>query len=115
MSPHHRRHPHSSDVTCAPQNGRRVIAKLEERLRSLESELDHEQRRHSDVTKNLRKADRRIKELVFQVRTGWWYRGTGFRCLGIVVLYVPVVQLHEITILDLNVASREGWEMVLLL
>ncbi|XP_043208693.1 myosin heavy chain, muscle-like isoform X11 [Amphibalanus amphitrite] len=50
----------------AVKNGRRIISKLEERLRSLESELDHEQRRHSDVTKNLRKADRRIKELVFQ-------------------------------------------------
>ncbi|XP_037074828.1 myosin heavy chain, muscle-like [Pollicipes pollicipes] len=50
----------------AVKNGRRIISKLEERLRSLESELDHEQRRHSDVTKNLRKADRRIKELIFQ-------------------------------------------------
>ncbi|XP_043200285.1 myosin heavy chain, muscle-like isoform X9 [Amphibalanus amphitrite] len=50
----------------AVKNGRKIIAKLEERLRSLESELDHEQRRHSEATKNLRKADRRIKELLFQ-------------------------------------------------
>ena len=56
----------------APQNGRKIIAKLEERLRSLESELDHEQRRHGEASKNLRKADRRIKELLFQVSVTWW-------------------------------------------
>jgi len=50
----------------AVKNGRKIISKLEERLRGLESELDHEQRRHSEASKNLRKADRRIKELLFQ-------------------------------------------------
>lgn len=57
----------SSNPDHRLQNGRKIIAKLEERLRALESELDHEQRRHSEASKNLRKADRRIKELFFQV------------------------------------------------
>lgn len=33
----------------------------------LESELDSEQRRHAETQKNMRKADRRLKELAFQV------------------------------------------------
>lgn len=32
----------------------------------MESELDSEQRRHADTQKNMRKADRRLKELAFQ-------------------------------------------------
>ena len=32
----------------------------------LENELDNEQRRHADTQKNMRKADRRLKELAFQ-------------------------------------------------
>ena len=32
----------------------------------MESELDNEQRRHAETQKNMRKADRRLKELVFQ-------------------------------------------------
>merc|ERR1711976_896458 len=35
------------------------------RIRELESELDAESRRNTDVTKNLRKAERSIKELTF--------------------------------------------------
>nr|UEK51607.1 MHC muscle-like protein 2 [Parasacculina yatsui] len=50
----------------AIKNGRKIIAKLEERLRSMESELDHEQRRHGEASKNMRRADRRVKELFFQ-------------------------------------------------
>ena len=46
---------------------RKIIAKLEERVRTVEQELDSEQRRHSDAQKNLRKTERRIKELSFQV------------------------------------------------
>merc|ERR1712244_27268 len=37
----------------------------ETRIRELESELDAETRRNSDVMKNLRKAERSIKELTF--------------------------------------------------
>ena len=32
----------------------------------LENELDNEQRRHADTQKNMRMADRRLKELAFQ-------------------------------------------------
>ena len=44
-----------------------AIQKLEQRIRELEQELDGEQRRHADAQKNLRKSERRIKELTFQV------------------------------------------------
>lgn len=44
-----------------------VIAKLEQRVREVESELDAEQRRYQDANKNLGKADRRVRELQFQV------------------------------------------------
>lgn len=32
----------------------------------MESELDHEQRRHAETQKTARKSDRRLKELAFQ-------------------------------------------------
>ena len=35
-------------------------------MRDLEGELDGEQRRHAETQKNMRKADRRMKELAFQ-------------------------------------------------
>ena len=35
-------------------------------MRELEGELDAEQRRHAETMKNMRKADRRLKELSFQ-------------------------------------------------
>ena len=35
-------------------------------MRELETELDNEQRRHAETQKNMRKADRRLKELAFQ-------------------------------------------------
>merc|ERR1719495_1198908 len=41
------------------------MIKMETRIRELESELDAENRRHADVTKNLRKSERSIKELTF--------------------------------------------------
>lgn len=34
-------------------------------VRELEVELDNEQRRHAETQKNMRKADRRLKELAF--------------------------------------------------
>lgn len=51
----------------ALKGGKKAIQKLEQRVRELENELDGEQRRHADAQKNLRKAERRIKELSFQV------------------------------------------------
>lgn len=50
----------------AIKNGRKVVQKLEDRLRHLETELDTEQRRHSESLGSLRKTERRIKELSFQ-------------------------------------------------
>jgi len=48
------------------KGGKRMIQKLEQRVRELEVELDNEQRRHADSAKGLRKQDRRLKELAFQ-------------------------------------------------
>merc|ERR1711951_312516 len=45
--------------------GRKAMIKMETRIRELESELDAETRRYGDVTKNLRKSERSIKELTF--------------------------------------------------
>lgn len=47
----------------------KIIAKLEQRIRELEGELDNEQRRSQDSQKNLAKQDRRLRELEFQVFT----------------------------------------------
>ncbi|KAF1769637.1 hypothetical protein GCK72_001454 [Caenorhabditis remanei] len=52
---------------AALKGGKKVIAKLEQRVRELESELDGEQRRFQDANKNLGRADRRVRELQFQV------------------------------------------------
>ncbi|KAL6736890.1 hypothetical protein Aduo_007192 [Ancylostoma duodenale] len=52
---------------AALKGGKKVIAKLEQRVREVESELDAEQRRYQDANKNLGKADRRVRELQFQV------------------------------------------------
>ena len=43
-----------------------MAAKLEARIRELESEMDSEQRRLGDATKNFRRADRAIKEYTFR-------------------------------------------------
>merc|ERR1711862_228612 len=43
---------------AALKGGKRVIAKLEARVRELETELDAEQRRHAETGKNLRKTAR---------------------------------------------------------
>jgi len=50
----------------ALKNTKKAVAKLEGRVRELESTLDDETRRHGDAQKNLRKCERRIKELTFQ-------------------------------------------------
>merc|ERR1712048_597959 len=49
----------------ALKGGRKAMIKMETRIRELESELDAENRRNADVTKNLRKSERAIKELTF--------------------------------------------------
>merc|ERR1719486_685155 len=49
----------------ALKGGRKAMIKMETRIRELESELDAESRRNTDVFKNLRKAERSIKELCF--------------------------------------------------
>merc|ERR1740131_248287 len=49
----------------ALKGGRKAMIKMETRIRELESELDAETRRNTDILKNLRKAERTIKELTF--------------------------------------------------
>merc|ERR1711974_60156 len=49
----------------ALKGGRKAMIKMETRIRELESELDAESRRFADVSKNLRKSERSIKELAF--------------------------------------------------
>ncbi len=50
----------------ALKNGRKAAQKMELRVKDLENELDGEQRRLADASKNLRKADRKMKEMEFQ-------------------------------------------------
>ncbi|XP_042857275.1 myosin heavy chain, muscle-like [Penaeus japonicus] len=52
--------------SSAHKTGKKALAKLEGRIRDLETQLDDEARRHADAQKNLRKCERRIKELTFQ-------------------------------------------------
>lgn len=52
---------------AALKGGKKVIAKLESRIRELESELDGEQRRYQETNKSPTKHERRIRELQFQV------------------------------------------------
>merc|ERR1712002_278416 len=51
---------------AAAKTGKKAVANLETRVRDLEGSLDDESRRYSDAQKNLRKCERRIKELTFQ-------------------------------------------------
>merc|ERR1739846_238639 len=51
--------------TNALKGGKKAMNKLESRIRELESELESENRRNADSQKNLRKSERRIKELSF--------------------------------------------------
>jgi len=46
--------------------GKRIISKLESRLRDLEAELDEEKRRHAESIKILRKKERTVKEVMIQ-------------------------------------------------
>merc|ERR1711992_109186 len=51
----------------ALKGGKKAIAKMETRIRELESELDAENRRLGDAQKNLRKSERHIKELSYSM------------------------------------------------
>merc|ERR1739844_808732 len=51
--------------TNALKGGKKAMNKLETRIRELESEMDAEGRRMADAQKNLRRSERRIKELTF--------------------------------------------------
>merc|ERR1712088_664517 len=51
--------------TNALKGGKKAMNKLDSRVRELESELESENRRCADSQKNLRKSERRIKELSF--------------------------------------------------
>merc|ERR1711992_261849 len=51
----------------ALKGGKKAIAKMETRIRELESELDAENRRLGDASKNLRKSERHIKELSYSM------------------------------------------------
>ncbi|XP_023687437.1 myosin-16-like [Paramormyrops kingsleyae] len=46
--------------------GKRTIQKLETTIKELETQLDTEQKRHVETVKDLRKNERRLKELIFQ-------------------------------------------------
>merc|ERR1711918_338676 len=50
----------------ALKGGKKAMAKMETRIRELESEMDAENRRCTDAQKNLCKSERHIKELTYQ-------------------------------------------------
>merc|ERR1711902_118543 len=49
----------------ALKGGKKAMNKMDTRIRELQSELDAESRRMADAAKNLRRSERRIKELAF--------------------------------------------------
>merc|ERR1719411_732805 len=51
--------------TNALKGGKKAMNKMETRIRELESELDAENRRFADAGKNMRRSERRIKELTY--------------------------------------------------
>lgn len=52
--------------TNALAGGRRVVSKLEARIRDIELELDEEKKRHAETQKIMRKKEHRVKELLLQ-------------------------------------------------
>merc|ERR1711936_825320 len=52
--------------TQALKGGKKAMTKMDTRIRELESELDAENRRMADAQKNMRKSERKIKELSYQ-------------------------------------------------
>merc|ERR1712078_283862 len=49
----------------ALKGGKKAVNKMETRIRELESEVGAENRRFADAQKNLRKSERRIKEITY--------------------------------------------------
>lgn len=49
--------------TSALKGGKKFTSKLEQRITELESELEHEQRNHQDALKEVKRNDRKLKEL----------------------------------------------------
>jgi hypothetical protein len=52
---------------AAMKTGPKLAMKLEGQLKTVETELENEQRRQADTGKNLAKAERRARELQFEV------------------------------------------------
>lgn len=52
--------------TNAVVGAKRIISKLEARIRDLELELEEEKRRHAETIKILRKKERTVKEVLIQ-------------------------------------------------
>lgn len=50
----------------AAKTGKSALAKLEHRVKELENGVNDETNRHADALKNVRRCERRIKELTFQ-------------------------------------------------
>merc|ERR1711899_348124 len=53
----------------ALKGGKKAMAKMETRIRELESEMDAENRRCTDAQKNLRKSERHIKQLQGKIKS----------------------------------------------
>merc|ERR1712227_59300 len=53
------------EVAMMLEGDKKAVAKMETRIRELESELDAENRRLGDAQKNLRKSERHVKELTY--------------------------------------------------
>merc|ERR1719333_1720120 len=51
--------------TNALKGGRKAVTKMETRITELESEMDAEGRRFADAQKNMRKSERKVKELIY--------------------------------------------------
>lgn len=51
----------------AMKGGKRMLQKMEQRVRELEVELDNEQRRHTETSKGLKRQDRRLKVISFDL------------------------------------------------
>merc|ERR1712092_26481 len=51
--------------TNALRGGKKAMTRVDTRIRELESDLDAENRRNADSLKNLRKSERKIKELSY--------------------------------------------------
>lgn len=49
------------------KGSRKQVAKLDERVRSLENELDKEQHRAAEALRSNKKMERKMKEIVYQV------------------------------------------------